>query len=161
MSSFDRRSLLMFLALSGCGFTPALGTQGPAQRLVGRIWPAVPVDQSGFGFVKQIEARLGRVKARDYDLTYDITMISDGVGITPDGAITRYNLTGTVTWTLTQNADGVRLAGGQVTNFSSYSATGSTVAGLTARQDAARRLMVILADEVVARILAASARFPT
>ena len=120
----------------------------------------MPVNQAGFGFVKQIEARLGRVKDRDYDLTYDITTISDGVGITPDGAITRYNLTGTVTWTLTQNAAGVRLAGGQVTNFTSYSATGSTVAGLTARQDAARRLMVILADEVVARILAASVRFP-
>jgi len=129
--------------------------------LVGRIWPAVPVDQSGFGFVKQIEARLGRVETRDYDLTYDITTLSDGVGITPDGAITRYNLTGTVTWTLARNADGVRMAGGEVSNFTSYSATGSTVAGLTARQDAGRRLMVVLADMVVARMLAASVRFAT
>ena len=159
MSSYSRRHLLTFLALAGCGFTPALGSGGPAQRLMGRIWPAVPQDQSGFGFVKQLEARLGRVEARDFDLTYDIVTSSDGVGITPEGAITRYNLTGTVTWMLTRHADGVRMAGGQVSNFTSYSATGSTVAGLAARQDAGRRLMVVLADQVVARMLAASVRF--
>ena len=51
------------------------------------------------------------------------------------------------------------MAGGTVSNFTSYSATGSTVAGLAARQDAARRLMVVLADQVVARMLAASVRF--
>ena len=159
MSSSSRRHLLIFLALAGCGFTPALGTGGPAHLLVGRIWSAVPVDQSGFGFVKQIEARLGRVEQRDFDLTYDIVTASDGVGITSDGAITRYNLTGTVVWTLTRHADGVRLAGGEVSTFTSYSATGSTVAGLAARQDAGRRLMVVLADDVVARMLAASVRF--
>lgn len=159
MWSSDRRSLLIFLALAGCGFTPALGTDGSAQRLMGRIWPQVPQDQSGFAFVKQIEARLGRVEQRDFDLTYTITTLSDGVGITPEGAITRYNLNGTVVWTLASHADGLRMAGGTVSNFTSYSATGSTVAGLAARQDAARRLMVVLADQVVARMLAASVRF--
>ncbi len=154
-----RRQVLVLLALAGCGFTPALGTGGPAQSFTGRIWPDVPTDQSGFGFVKQIEARLGRVEQRDFDLSYTITTLSDGVGITPEGAITRYNLTGSVVWTLTRHADGVRLAGGTVSNFTSYSATGSTVAGLAARQDAGRRLMVVLADQVVARMLAASVRF--
>ena len=41
------------------------------------------------------------------------------------------------------------MAGGTVQSFTGYSATGSTVAGLTAKADAARRLMRILADQVV------------
>jgi LPS-assembly lipoprotein len=159
MWSSSRRHLLLMLVLTGCGFKPALGTDGAAQKLMGRIWPAVPQDQYGFDFVKQIEARFGRVQIRDYDLTYDISTSIDGVALTADGATTRYNMIGIVTWTLTRHADGVRMAGGHVDSFASYSATGSTVAGVSAREDAGRRLMTILADQVVARILAASASF--
>jgi LPS-assembly lipoprotein len=43
-----------------------------------------------------------------------------------------------------------------VDSFTSYSATGSTVAGLTAKEDAGRRLMVILADQIVARLMVAA-----
>jgi LPS-assembly lipoprotein len=77
------------------------------------------------------------------------------VGITGDGATTRYNVSGTVTWTLSRA--GERVAGGTVKNFASYSATGSTEAGLTARADAGRRLMVMLADQVVTAMIAALA----
>jgi LPS-assembly lipoprotein len=156
----SRRNLLLMLVLTGCGFRPALGTDGAAQKLMGRIWPADPKDQYGFDFVKQIKARLGRVEARDYDLTYDFAISTDGVALTSDGATTRYNMIGTVTWTLTRHRDGLRMAGGSVDSFASYSATGSTVAGVFAREDAGRRLMTLLADQVVARILAASTSFP-
>jgi len=160
MWSSNRRNLLLLLVFAGCGFKPALGTDGAAQKLMGRIWPAVPRDQYGFDFVKQIEARLGRVRVRDYDLTYDIATSTDGVALTADGATTRYNMIGSVTWTLTRHRDEIRMAGGRVDNFASYSATGSTVAGVSAREDAGRRLMTMLADQVVAQILAASASFP-
>jgi LPS-assembly lipoprotein len=160
MWSSSRRNLLLMLILAGCGFKPALGTDGAAQKLMGRVWPAVPLDQYGFDFVKQIEARLGRVQVRDYDLTYSITTSTDGVALTADGATTRYNMVGIATWTLTRNVDGVRIAGGRVDSFASYSATGSTVAGVSAREDTERRLMTILADQVVARMMAASASFP-
>lgn len=160
MWSSSRRNLLVLLALAGCGFKPALGLDGPARVLIGRVWLAVPQTQSGFDFVKQIESRLGRVQTRLYDLTYDISTSEDGVAITTDGATTRYNLSGTVTWTLTRRGDGIRMAGGTVDSFASYSATGSTVAGLAAREDAGRRLMILLADQVVARMIAASPTFP-
>ncbi|MBL3565900.1 hypothetical protein JMM59_12930, partial [Rhodovulum sulfidophilum] len=45
---------------------------------------------------------------------------------------------------------------GEVDSFTAYSATGSTVATRTAERDAYRRLMVILADEMVTRLLAGS-----
>ncbi len=79
-----------------------------------------------------------------------------GVGITPDNAITRYNLNGAIDWTLTDRTTATRVTGGRVESFTSWSATGSTVAGLTAEEDARLRLMRILADQIVARLLATS-----
>jgi LPS-assembly lipoprotein len=150
----------MPLALTACGFTPAFGTKGPAQVLVGTVHAADPVDKNGFDFVQRIEERFGRPSQDLYDLTYVITTTIVGVGITLDGAITRYNLTGALDWTLTRRADKLRMTGGHIDQFTSYSATGSSVAGLTAETDAALRLMRLLADEVVLRVTAASASFP-
>lgn len=119
-----------------------------------------PTDKNGFDFVQHIEERLGRPTTPVYDLTYSIATNPIGVGITPDGATTRYNLTGTLTWALTRKADQKRMAGGSFGTFTSYSATGSTVAGLTAQTDASLRLMRLFADDVVARLVAASPGFP-
>ncbi len=139
--------------LSGCGFTPALGTGGAASGLMGRVRAQDPADPAGFDLVRRLEERLGTPSVAEYDLTYRITAGSEGVAITADGAITRYNLTGAVDWTLVRRADGMRMAGGTEASFTAYSATGSTVAGLAAQEDAARRLMVILADQIVARLM--------
>ena len=155
-----RRSLLALLVLSGCGFAPALGPDGPAQKLMGAVRAADPETQGDYDFVARIEERLGRPDAALYALTYAISTATAGVGITADGAITRYRLAGSLDWTLTRAADGLRMAGGTVQNFTGHSATGSTVAGLSAREDAARRLMRILADQVVTDLLARSASFP-
>ena len=151
----SRRSVLVMLALGGCGFTPALGTGGAARQLIGTVRAQDPDDQQDFDFVAAIEGRLGRPDVALYDLRYSIVTASEGVAITAEGAITRYNLTGAVDWTLTRVADGQRMAGGREDSFTSYSATGSTVAGLTAKEDAARRLMVILSDQIVARLMVA------
>ena len=156
MSSFNRRSLLTLLALSGCGFTPALGTGSTAAGLLGRVRAADPKDQLGFDLVRRMEERLGPPSVPVYDLNYTITTDADGVAITADGAITRYNLTGAVVWVLVRRADGLRMAGGTEDSFTAYSATGSTVAGLAAKEDAARRLMVILADQIVMRLMVAA-----
>ena len=146
----------MPLALAACGFTPAYGPGGPAAGLTGTIRAADPSDKNAFDLVARLDQRLGRPKADRYDLTYAITTQPVGVGITPDNAITRYNLKGAVDWTLTDRATGTRLTGGKVESFTSYSATGSTVAGLAAEEDAAARLMRILADQIVTRLIATS-----
>lgn len=154
MSSFNRRSVLVLLALGGCGFTPALRTGAPARQLLGTVRAQDPEDEQDFDFVAAVEDRLGRPGAVLYDLRYTIVTATEGVAITGEGAITRYNLSGAVDWTLTRVAGGQRMAGGREDSFTSYSATGSTVAGLTAEEDAARRLMTILADQIVARLMA-------
>ncbi|MDT8857404.1 LPS assembly lipoprotein LptE [Paracoccaceae bacterium Fryx2] len=158
MSSPDRRTLLVMLAaLGGCGFTPAYAPSGPAAGLQGAIRAADPTDRNAFDLVDRLEERLGRPQAPRFALTYRIETDAIGVGITPENATIRYNLTGSVDWVLTENATGKRLAGGRVDSFTSYSATGSTVAGLAAEEDAATRLMRILADQIVSRLLATSA----
>jgi hypothetical protein len=67
---------------------------------------------------------------------------------------------GAIDYSLTDRGTGARLAGGRVHSFTAYSATGSTVAGLAAEEDAAYRLMRILADQVVARLIATAASLP-
>lgn len=151
---------MMPLALAACGFTPAYGPKGPANGLKGTIRVADPADKNGFDLVAALESHFGRTQTAAYDLSYTIRTTAEGTGITTDNAITRYNLVGQIDWTLTDRSTSTRLAGGTVENFTSWSATGSTVAGLSAEEDAAQRLMQILADQIAARILAASGSFP-
>ncbi|MCX7286753.1 MAG: LPS assembly lipoprotein LptE [Rhodobacterales bacterium] len=152
--------ILAPLALAACGFTPAFAPGGAATGLLGTIWVQDPTDRNGFDLVERLEERLGRPEDIRYDLTFTITTEALGVGITTDNRITRFNLKGVVDYTLTERASGVRVAGGRVQSFTSYSATGSTVAGLAAEEDAATRLMRLLADQIVARLIAATAGQP-
>lgn len=159
--ALSRRFLLLApLALAACGFTPAYGPSGGAGKLTGTVWVQDPTDKNGFDLVERLEERLGRPEAIRYDLAYTITTEAVGLGITTDNKITRYNLKGVVDYTLTERASGTRVAGGRVQGFTAYSATGSTVAGLAAEEDAALRLMRILADQITARLIAAAASLP-
>ena len=157
----SRRALLLApLALAACGFTPAYGPQGSAGKLTETVWVQDPEDKYAFDLVERLEERLGRPEDTRYDLAYTITTESVGVGITSDNRITRYNLKAVVDYALTERATGVRVTGGRVQSFTAYSATGSTVAQLAAEEDAGLRLMRILADQIVSRLIAASASLP-
>jgi LPS-assembly lipoprotein len=159
--ALPRRTILLApLALAACGFTPAFAPGGAATGLLGTVWVQDPSDKNGFDLVERLEERLGRPEDIRYDLAYTITTEAVGVGITTDNRITRYNLKGAVDYTLSERATGARVTGGRVQTFTAYSATGSTVAGLAAEEDAATRLMRILADQIVARLIAAAASQP-
>ncbi|MFN3847004.1 MAG: LPS assembly lipoprotein LptE [Paracoccaceae bacterium] len=155
MSLYNRRYVLFApLALMACGFAPAYGPGGAAAGLQGRIRVADPSDKRGFDLVERLEERLGRPEAARFDLAYSIVTDVANLGITPEDAITRYHLTGHIDWTLTSRETAQRVTGGRVQSFTAYSATGSSVAGLAAEQDAAYRLMRILADQIVTRMIA-------
>jgi LPS-assembly lipoprotein len=118
---------------------------------------ADPDTKPAFDLVERIEERLGRPGDTRFDLAYTIVTETVGVGITADSRITRYNLKGVIDYRLTETATGAEVASGRVQSFTAYSATGSTVAGLAAEEDASTRLMRILADQIVARLMAAMA----
>ena len=160
-AGLTRRSVLLApLALAACGFTPAYAPGGAANKLLGTVRVQDPTTKNGFDLVERLEERLGRPETIRYDLTYTITTEAVGVGITTENEITRFNLKGVIDYTLTDRASGARVAGGRVQNFTAYSATGSAVAGLAAEEDAAYRLMRILADQIIARLIAVSASLP-
>lgn len=161
MSSCNRRTVLLApLALAACGFTPAYAPGGAATALLGTVRAQDPTTKNGFDLVERLEERLGRPDNHRYDLAYTISTQAVGVGLTTDNEITRFNLNGVIDYTLSDHASGARIAGGRVQSFTAYSATGSTVAGLSAEEDAAYRLMRILADQIVARLIATSASLP-
>ena len=148
----DRRTLLLSLAaLAGCGFSPVYGPGGVAETLRGRIDVADPGDEEGFALVERLKVRLGPPQAADLLLSADIFIEEDAIGFLPDGSISRYDVIGRVEWTLS-NGD-TAVAGGEETAFTGYAATSTTVATIAAQRDARQRLMVILADRIVADLL--------
>lgn len=146
----------MPLALTACGFTPAYGPKGPAAGLADQIRIADPNDKNSFDLVERLEERLGRTSTGHYDLTYTISTETSGVGIASDNSTTRYQLYGTADWSLTERGTSTRVTGGQASGFTSWSATASTVAALSGEENAALRLMHILADQIVTQLVATS-----
>ena len=155
--SLSRRFLVAALAsatLSACGFTPVYGPSGGGSALRNAIRTTEPDTDLTFAFVRQFEERLGRPSAPRWDLDYTILTTSEALAIDGSNNITRYNIEGTLQWTLTPAGSNTAVLTGRETDFTSYSATGSNVSTLESKRDAQRRLARILADSVVSRLLA-------
>lgn len=163
MSSPDRRTVLLglaaVLALAGCGLTPVYGPGGGGGRLTGRVRPRDPETPLDFVFNQRLAERLGPEDAAVYDLDYRITAGVVSQAITPDEVTTRYSLNGTADFVLT-GPEGAVLTRGRVSSFTSYSTTGTTISTLAAEADARERLALMLADQVVTRLLAVAATLP-
>lgn len=148
-----RLTLLGLLALAGCGFAPIYGEGTGYREQI-----AFESDDSvvGFRLNERLEERLGVSAAPRYTLKSSIRTSQRAAAITADGDTARLNIIGTADWMLTDIATGVQVDGGEVEAFTSYSATGSTIATQSTRDDAAARLAVILADLIVSRLLIAA-----
>lgn len=142
------------LALAACGFTPVYGPDGAGTRLFGQVRVMDPKTSDDYAFNRRITERLGPDQAARFALEYRLAVATVAQAITPDEVTTRYALNGTADYTLTEG--GRAVARGQVSSFASYSTTGTTIATLAAEQDARERLMRMLADQVLTRLLAAA-----
>lgn len=161
MSSFDRRVfLLSAAALAGCGFTPAYGPGGGAGRLDGNVAIDAPVTEPGYRLVRHLEDRLGRAATPRYGLSHAIDIKERSSAISDDNITLRYTLLGEVTYALRDLTTGAVVTSGKVDNFTSYSTTGTTVATQAARRDASSRLMVILGDQMITRLIVAAPGLP-
>ena len=163
MWSSDRRKFLVLagaLALAGCGFTPAYGPQGGGAALLGGVEADAPKTRDEFALVRRLSERLGPPGAARYRLAYKLSTETIGQAITPDNATTRYSLTGSSEYTLHDRGSDAVLLTGRVSSFTSWSATGSIVATQAAEADAHERLMRMLADQIVTRLLAQAGSLP-
>jgi LPS-assembly lipoprotein len=61
---------------------------------------------------------------------------------------------GYLDFVLRDRRTGLIVAQGSTSNFTGYSTTGNTITTVTAQRDAYARLMVLLADQTITRILA-------
>ncbi len=152
--------MMAALASSSCGFVPAYGPGGPAADLLGKVMVDDPFDKNSFDLVGRLQERLGRSDVATYRLSYTISTATVALGITQSNVITRYNVTGTITYTLRQISSEAVLASGSVRNFTSYSASGTVVSTAASERDAYLRLMRILADQIMTELIAASTGWP-
>ena len=161
MSLLNLRTLLLALPLvaAACGFSPVYAPGGTGTALHGQIAVQSPEDIRGvsgtdaYFLVQNLEQRLGRGGSA-YQLDLTLRTTEEGQAITADNDITRYSVIGTADFELTRQSDGKVAASGTVRNFTGYSAAGSPVEALAGERDAHERLMVILADQITAQILA-------
>jgi LPS-assembly lipoprotein len=142
--------------LAACGFSPAYAPGGPALVLRNAVRPDRATSDIGFAFATRIEERLGPAREPAFLLGFDFDLDVEGLARTPDNSILRYNLAGRVRYALRRASDGAVLTSGVAESFVSYSAIGTTVATRASQTDAYDRLAVILADEVVTRLIAAA-----
>ena len=160
--SCNRRHALLLLAalpLAACGFTPAYGPGGGADRLSQAVAVKAPVTRNDYLMTRQLEERLGRSAAARYKLDYDLTVDEERIAITANNITRRFNLVGKAEYRL-MTLDGELITKGQVESFTGYSATGTTVATRAARADAEERLTTILADQIVTRLIAVGSSLP-
>lgn len=157
MSLFRRQFLFALpLAVAACGFSPVYGPGGTGTALQNAVSIAAPEDRSSYLLVRRLEERLGRTASPRFGLSLTLDTREEELGIDPDGNIDRFNLVGVAGYVLNDLDTGAEIGSGTVNSFTGYSATGSTVVTLAAERDARERLMVILADQIVARLLAAT-----
>ncbi|MDS9466758.1 LPS assembly lipoprotein LptE [Paracoccus sp. MBLB3053] len=153
--SWSRRAFLLgSLALAACGFSPVYGPGGTGGKLFGKIRTADPETPDDFAFAGRIAERLGPEGAATYELGWQLRIAVVPQAITPDEITTRYALNGSAEYLLTDIDTRRTVARGQVSSFTSYSTTGTTIATMAAEQDAHERLARLLADQVVNRLLA-------
>lgn len=149
---WSRRAVLFgALALGACGLRPAGQT---ATQLHGAVRVQNPTDKDAFDMVRQIERRFGPPQTVRYALQIDVLTVTEGVAISIDDDTTRQQVVGEATYILTETTTDDIVSTGTVRSFTGFSTTGSTVATRTAEIDVRKRLMVILADQIVTKILA-------
>ncbi len=163
--------LALVAGLPACGFTPVYGPGGAARGLSGEIAVDPPDDESGYVFVRELETRLGQPAAPRYALSADLSVSEEGLGYTPRGDVTRVRLNGTLRYRLTAIEGGELVKSGAITTFTAYSSpvvaagrtsiAGNPVTVGAAERDALNRLMVILADDLVAELLATAPAWRT
>lgn len=155
MSSFNRRAVLAGLgglALAGCGFSPVYAPGGTGRALRGAVRATDPVTRRDFQFVAALEDALGRPEGARFDLDYRLTVTQIEAGRVQGLGATRIILSGALDFTLTET--GMTRSQGQVRAETAYSTLSTQLATQTAAEDADLRLMRMLADTLVSRLLA-------
>lgn len=150
-----RAALVAVVGLAGCGFAPAFAPGESAADWQNAIVIEAPDTVLGFRTGARLRDTFGTPISPSFKMTVSPRTAPVPATITEDGDITRLNLTGIAEWQVADQQTGVVLYEGLAQTFTSYSATGSTVATQAAESDALDRLAIALADLVTQQLLTA------
>ena len=157
MSWSDRRGVLLALAAlplaAGCGFSPALGRGRSAAALRGRIRAQDPTDSAGFELVARLEERLGAPGPDAFELSYALSLREQTLARVRGIGESRGQVAGTLRYQIRKPGAAGVLQSGTLRNFAGYSRSSTPLANRAAQEDARRRLMRMLADDLVAELI--------
>lgn len=143
--------LILLIFLTACGFTPAYGPGALSKDMLENISFEDPDGRLEYEFLKAVERRIPQTPDPTYIVQYQITKRTQG-GLTRD--LPRLQIWARVNFDLIEAATNETLFSDSVDSFTSYTRED----GLRgpAIKDAENRLMQILADKVVTKLIARS-----
>ena len=150
MLSFRKLIFGILFLISACGFSP-IYTNNYFDNLNGQISIQEPNTQNDFVFYSRLIDRFGEASGK-YILNYAITTAKGDKAINFDGSVHRVEISGFVTFSLRDTANGVKIFSDKEEMHLSYSNFGSTAAVLNAERTTNKQLMHLLADKVADRI---------
>jgi LPS-assembly lipoprotein len=152
MSLFSRRKFIFLsFALGGCSFSPAFKSDLGPKALKGKIKFSAPKNREDYMLISRLEENFGPVEEHLFNLSISYTVIRKGLGSL--GNISRYNLLGKASFSLSKTSTDSIVLENQVNTFTSYSASAQTLATETAGRAAKDRLMRALADQITDHII--------
>ena len=151
------------LVLSGCGFRPLYGRRGsgPAALEMAAVEIGLVRDRLDQNLRNDLIERLtpfGEPAQPRYALSIQTSQSNSALAIQSDSTITRFNVTVSAAFTLTERASGRILYRGNARAIGSYDAIRSDFATLTAEKDSARRTVREVSEDIRAQLAAFFAR---
>lgn len=139
-------------ALTGCGFSPMYGEGTAAELGRGRI-SVGPIDgRSGYACRQRLVGMLGEATVPTHALEVDLEIDVESVALTQDNIQTRYRVFGKAGYVLRPLSGTGPVLRGTSEALAGYSSpdssAGTAFATEVAREDAIRRVAVLLAERI-------------
>lgn len=145
-------SFLIVLWTASCGFTPVYAPDSQSKATLMDISVAPPRgNRANYLFVRELENRIGRNLNGDKRLEHSIRLSEQGLGAFGREG-NRIQIIGNVTYNLVSVEENRSLFRGSVSNFVTFIVDDNITSSV--RADALERLMKILVDQTVTKVMA-------
>ena len=150
MLSFKKIFFAALFLVSACGLSPLYNNQN-STKLAEKISIQEPKTQNEFIFYSQLTNRFHEGSGK-YILNYAITTSKKDSGLNFDGTAHRVEISGSVSFSMTDTETGLEVLSDKEELYLSYSNFGSTAAVLNADRTTNKELIVLLSKKVADRI---------
>ena len=150
MLLFKKIFFAALFLVSACGLSPLYNNQN-STKLAEKISIQEPKTQNEFIFYSQLTNRFLEGSGK-YILNYAITTSKKDSGLNFDGTAHRVEISGSVSFSMTDTETGLEVLSDKEELYLSYSNFGSTAAVLNADRTTNKELIVLLSKKVADRI---------